>query len=415
MGARVECRDGRLPPLTVAGIAAAGHPLRASRGERAGEVVCAARRTACARARPPWSRTCRSRDHTERMLRHAGVRGRGRTRGAVSVAGADRLALESVDVPGDFSSAAFHLVGGSARRRLGRRAARSRRQPDAHRAAGRDERMGAAVERHEERRLSGEPVADLAVRGARLSATTVDAGEVPLMIDELPLVALLGALAEGTTRVRGAQELRHKESDRIATVVDGMRALGAEIEATGTASRSRAAAGFRGGTIDSHGDHRLAMLGAVAGLARPTESRCVGFEAAAVSYPGFAATLGAASWPRRGRFTSACRGGDATARGGGLTAGRAGADLPPPPPGRAGVAGVADPAAPLGGLAIGGGGGGADRRERRPASCRAVGARSCRATGSSPLRRAPARRARRARDRHARRRRPQAADAGGAY
>ena len=110
---------------------------------------------------------------------------------------------------------------------------------------------------------------------------------MPLAIDELPLVALLGCFAEGETVVRGAAELRVKESDRIATVVDGLRGLGAEIEAAPDGFVVPGTGGLRGGTIDAHGDHRLAMLGAVAGLASREGVEVVGMEAAAVSYPDF--------------------------------------------------------------------------------------------------------------------------------
>jgi 3-phosphoshikimate 1-carboxyvinyltransferase len=111
------------------------------------------------------------------------------------------------------------------------------------------------------------------------------------MIDELPLVALLGTFAEGDTIVRGAEELRHKESDRIATVVDGLRNLGADIEATPDGFHIRGGGSLRGGTIDSAGDHRLAMLGAVAGLASREGVDVGGFEAAGVSYPAFLTDL----------------------------------------------------------------------------------------------------------------------------
>jgi 3-phosphoshikimate 1-carboxyvinyltransferase len=122
--------------------------------------------------------------------------------------------------------------------------------------------------------------------------TTVEPGEVPLAIDELPLVALLGCFAEGVTVVRGAGELRVKESDRIATVVAGLRALGATIEATEDGFAVEGTGRLRGGTLHAHGDHRLAMLGAVAGLASDHGVEVVGMEAAAVSYPGFEADLG---------------------------------------------------------------------------------------------------------------------------
>ena len=136
-----------------------------------------------------------------------------------------------------------------------------------------------------------EPVTELDVAHGALVGTTVEAGEVPLAIDELPLVALLGCFAEGETVVRGAQELRVKETDRIATVVDGLRGLGAEIEATADGFVVQGTGGLRGGTIASHGDHRLAMLGAVAGLASREGVEVDGMEAAAVSYPGFEADL----------------------------------------------------------------------------------------------------------------------------
>ena len=128
-----------------------------------------------------------------------------------------------------------------------------------------------------------------------LGGTVVEADEVPLAIDELPLVALLGCFAEGETR--GARRRRScalKESDRIATVVDGLRGLGASIEATEdgfVVTRHRRPARRR--RCDAHGDHRLAMLGAVAGLASREGVEVVGMEAAAVSYPGFTADLAA--------------------------------------------------------------------------------------------------------------------------
>src|SRR6185369_819605 len=100
-----------------------------------------------------------------------------------------------------------------------------------------------------------------------VNGTVVEPDEVPLAIDELRLVALMGCFAEGETVVRGAEELRLKETDRIATVVDGLRGLGADIEATADGFAVRGTGGLRGGVIESHGDHRLAMLGAVDGLA----------------------------------------------------------------------------------------------------------------------------------------------------
>jgi 3-phosphoshikimate 1-carboxyvinyltransferase len=116
----------------------------------------------------------------------------------------------------------------------------------------------------------------------------VEAHEVPLAIDELTLVALLGAYADGETVVRGAEELRLKESDRVAGVVEGLRGLGADIEGTPDGFVVRGdGSPLRGGTIQANGDHRMAMLGAVAGLASTEGVEVVGMEAAAVSYPRF--------------------------------------------------------------------------------------------------------------------------------
>ena len=151
--------------------------------------------------------------------------------------------------------------------------------------------MGGDVEVEQHATAGGEPAADLVVRAARLRGTEVEPDEVPLAIDELPLVALLGAFAEGTTIVRGAEELRRKESDRVTTVVEGLRGLGARIEAAPDGFVVAGGGELHGGRIDARGDHRIAMLGAVAGMVSRTGVEVQGFEAAAVSYPAFADDL----------------------------------------------------------------------------------------------------------------------------
>jgi 3-phosphoshikimate 1-carboxyvinyltransferase len=153
------------------------------------------------------------------------------------------------------------------------------------------QRMGAVIVGELEEpgtEADDEPVGELDVASGPLEGTAVEPEEVPLAIDELTLVALLGAFADGETVVRGAGELRFKESDRIAAVVEGLRGLGADIEETedGFAVRGDGSP-LPGGTVDSRGDHRMAMLGAVAGLASTEGVEVVGMEAAAVSYPGF--------------------------------------------------------------------------------------------------------------------------------
>jgi 3-phosphoshikimate 1-carboxyvinyltransferase len=132
-----------------------------------------------------------------------------------------------------------------------------------------------------------EPIASLHVAHTKLRGAHVGAEDVPGAIDELPLVALLGCFADGETVVEGAAELRAKESDRIAGVVEGLAGLGAEIEARPDGFAVRGAGRLRGGTLDARGDHRLAMLGAIAGLASDEGVEVRGFEAVSVSYPRF--------------------------------------------------------------------------------------------------------------------------------
>lgn len=232
-----------------------------------------------------------SRDHTERMLAAAGlpIRREGDT---IVVDGLiDELELGVIDVPGDLSSAAFMIAAGvlvKGSRLLIKDVGLNRTRIGILRIL---ERMGAVALSDPESAdvpiPSSEPVGDLDVTSTPLVGTVVEGDEVPLAIDELPLVALLGVFAEGETIVRGAEELRYKESDRIATVVDGLRGLGADIEATEDGFVVRGTGKLRGGQINSHGDHRLAMLGAVAGLASEEGVEVIDMRAAAVSYPTF--------------------------------------------------------------------------------------------------------------------------------
>jgi 3-phosphoshikimate 1-carboxyvinyltransferase len=235
-----------------------------------------------------------SRDHTERMLLAAGATVE-RGANTITVTNSDELLLSDLRVPGDPSSAAFAIAAGvlvpGSRlllRDVGVNWTRSGFIEIAR-------RMGAIVlgelEPSGAELTTAEPVSDLDVAHAPLVGTTVEPHEVPLAIDELPLVALLGCFAEGETIVRGAGELRVKESDRIATVVAGLRAVGGEIEPTEDGFVVCGTGGLRGGTIRSEGDHRLAMLGAIAGLASDEGVEVVGMDAAAVSYPRFVEDL----------------------------------------------------------------------------------------------------------------------------
>ncbi len=293
MGARVEATDGRFPPFTVHGGTLTGidYELPVASAQVKSCVLIAGLATAATTVVEPVP----TRDHTERLLLRGGasvvreqlVPGGYRT----TVGNADELELDDVEVPADLSSAAFLIAAGvlvAGSRLVLEGVGVNWTRTGFLRIL---ERMGAIVLGDLEPPgtfAAQEPVADLDVRNAPIVGTEVGPEEVPLAIDELPLVALLGCFAEGDTVVRGAAELRVKESDRIATVVDGLRGLGADIEALADGFVVRGGRRLRGGRLESHGDHRLALLGAVAGLASEEGVEVVGMEAAAVSYPGFA-------------------------------------------------------------------------------------------------------------------------------
>jgi 3-phosphoshikimate 1-carboxyvinyltransferase len=290
MGAEIDATDGRLPPFTVNGarLRSIHYELPVASAQVKSCVLLAG---LAAEGATTVSEPAASRDHTERMLTAAGVTVHRNGR-HVTVAGTDELTLDELVIPGDPSSAAFAIAAGvlvPGSRLVLRGVGVNWTRSGFVRIA---QRMGAIVigdleDEPGDLVAATEPISDLDVTAGPLVGTVVEAEEVPLAIDELPLVALLGAFAEGETVVRGAQELRLKETDRIATVVDGLRGLGATIEATEDGFAVTGTGGLRGGRISSHGDHRLAMLGAVAGLASREGVEVDGMEAADVSYPGF--------------------------------------------------------------------------------------------------------------------------------
>jgi 3-phosphoshikimate 1-carboxyvinyltransferase len=295
MGADVECRDGRLPPLRVRGSRLRGIAYEMP--------VASAQVKSClllagllAESESAIHEPIRTRDHTERMLAAMGASIR-REDNALIVSPAERLEAGDIPVPGDFSSAAFFiaaalLVPGSEvslrevginRNRIGLLSILSRMGVE----MGGAHEQGKTMTVHDIREPGPEPVATLQVRNSPLQATDVTAADVPAAIDELPLLALLACFADGETVLEGAEELRAKESDRIAGVVEGLSGLGAEIEARPDGFAVRGTGGVRGGSLDARGDHRLAMVGAIAGLASQEGVEVDGFEAVAVSYPRF--------------------------------------------------------------------------------------------------------------------------------
>ena len=293
MGARLQATRGRFTPLSVTGarLRAISYELEVASAQVKSSVLLAA---LAADGATTVGEPARSRDHTERMLLRAGVPVHRHGR-HVTVVNCDELQLEHVSVPGDPSSAAFFVAAGvlvPQSRLLLSDVGVNWTRTGFLRIVRR--MRGIVLGDLEDERgelLDHEPITDLDVAHGALEGTIVEPDEVPLAIDELPLVALLGCFAEGETLVRGAQELRVKESDRIAGVVEGLRGLGAEIEATEDGFAVTGTGGLRGGTIDALGDHRLAMMGAVAGLASREGVEVLGIDAAAVSYPSFVEDL----------------------------------------------------------------------------------------------------------------------------
>jgi 3-phosphoshikimate 1-carboxyvinyltransferase len=228
-----------------------------------------------------------TRDHTELMLEAAGARVRRRP-ASVTVEPAGRLQLDEVVVPGDVSAAAPFIV--AATLLPGSELTIHDLGLNPRRTGLLDvlERMGARLSVFNRRKIAGEWVGDLEVRASELTGTRVTADEVPRLVDELPLFALVGGLARGESRVDGAAELRVKETDRIESVTDALRPLGVRIRASDDGFTVRGVPSRpNGGRMTAAGDHRIAMVGAVAGLVSREGVDVRDAEAAAISFPGF--------------------------------------------------------------------------------------------------------------------------------
>ncbi len=228
-----------------------------------------------------------TRDHTELMLAAAGADVTARPK-SVTVRPASHLALGEVEVPGDFSSAAPFIVAATLVPGSEIHVHGVNLNPRRTGLLAILERMGARITTYNRRSIGGEPGGDIEVHAAPLVGTTVEGLEVPIAIDELPLFALAASCARGESVLRGAEELRLKESDRIEATTDALRALGVRARATEDGFRiTGVPARLRGGRVSSRGDHRLAMVATVAGLASREGVGLEGAEAVTVSFPGF--------------------------------------------------------------------------------------------------------------------------------
>jgi len=290
MGARIDGRDGgKLAPLAIHGSNLKGvhyvSPIASAQVKSA--VLLAG---LYAEGETSVSEPEKSRDHTERML--AGFGATVRIDGLkATVVGRPDLIGRPVAVPGDISSAAFFLVAASIVpgselliKNVGVNPTRTG-IIDALR------NMGADITLENMRDEAGEPVADLLVRSALLKGITLGGEIIPRMIDEVPVLAVAAALAEGETVIRDAKELRVKETDRIATMAAELRKVGVEVEELSDGMRIVGGKPISGAVCESHGDHRVAMSMLIAGLAAKGETTVNGTRWIETSFPGFEETL----------------------------------------------------------------------------------------------------------------------------
>ena len=286
MGAKIETTNG-LPPVVIHGSAklkGIEYALPVASAQVKSAVLLAGlnakRQTTVIEPAP-------TRDHTELMLEAAGAQVRRRP-GSASVEPARTLRLPEVIVPGDFSSAAPFIV--AATLLAGSELTIHGVGLNPRRTGLLDvlERMGARISIFNRSKSGGEMIGDIDVRSAELTATDVGPGEVPRLVDELPLFALAAGSARGVSHLTGAEELRLKETDRIDTVTTGLRALGVRIQARDDGFEVRGVPTRPvGGRMPSNGDHRIAILAAVAGLVSREGTDVEGADAVAISFPGF--------------------------------------------------------------------------------------------------------------------------------
>ena len=297
MGAWLEGMAGERPPLIVVGK----RPLH--RIEWTASVPSAQVKSAILLAGLQADGTTKvheavaTRDHTERMLRARGADVRSVTDAdggaTVEIGGGGTVRAVNERVPGDPSAAAFWLVAAAIHGAAQLRIRDVGVNPTRRAIVDFLRRMGAGIEETAPPDADpvGEPVADLLARSSELEAIALSPAETAAAIDEIPILCLAATQARGRSVIRGAGELRNKESDRIAGIVDGLAALGARISVDGDDILIDGPTDLRGATVDSLGDHRLAMTFAIAGLIAAGRTSILGAGSAAISYPSFFADL----------------------------------------------------------------------------------------------------------------------------
>ncbi|HBX24328.1 MAG TPA: 3-phosphoshikimate 1-carboxyvinyltransferase [Desulfotomaculum sp.] len=290
MGARITARKGNsLAPLAIQGgkLQAMEYCSPVASAQVKSAVMLAGLFTAGVTT---VIEPARSRDHTERMLKYFGARVEVDGQ-RVSIWGRPNLTGKKITIPGDISSAMFFIAAGITVPGAKLDILNVGINPTRTGALAILKDMGADITLHNRREVNGEPVADLKVRGSQLKGTVIGGEIIPKLIDEIPVLAVVAALAEGETVVRDAAELRHKESDRITAVVRLLGALGADVSESPDGFVVRGGRQLKGAPCDSFGDHRMAMAAAVAGLSAHGSTTINGAECVDVSFPDFFDTL----------------------------------------------------------------------------------------------------------------------------
>ncbi len=289
LGARIELADGGVAPIAISGtqLQAATCDVKVASAQVKTALIFAALH---ARGTTRLRGALASRDHTERMLPLFG--GRVERDGAdILIPGEQRLRGAFVRVPGDPSSAAFWIAGAALAPGSDVTVRDISINPTRLGFARALARMGADLTVTGNDDGAGEPIGSLRARSSGLRAIEIGADEVPDLLDELPLLAVLASQAQGRTVVRGAGELRVKESDRIATIVSMLGALGAKVEEFEDGFAIDGPQPLHGGTVQTHGDHRIAMAASIAALIADGETVIEDADCAGVSYPEFFATF----------------------------------------------------------------------------------------------------------------------------
>ena len=296
MGAQIDLRENRAAPMRVRGsssLRGISYDLPIPSAQLKSALLLAA---LGAHGTTTLGGALRSRDHTERMLPLFGAH-LSATENTLVLDGPQFLRAPQavLHVPGDISSASYWIAAAAVVPESRVTIEDVGLNPSRLGFIDVLQRMGASIEVHPRAsngaQHEGEPLGSVVVAGSPLRATTVHGAEVPALIDELPLLAVVAAFAEGTTTVVGAEELRVKESDRIEAVVRNGRAMGIEIDAFPDGFEVRGPATLRAAQIDAMGDHRIAMAFAIAGLCAPAGTRISGADSIEISYPEFFSTL----------------------------------------------------------------------------------------------------------------------------